>query len=460
MDAYLFVDFGSTFTKLTLVDIKKEEIVDTEKSTTTVETDVITGYENALEKLIHKTKGNYNIIKRLACSSAAGGLKIIAVGLVPELTAEAAKRAALGAGARVIKTYSFNLNRDEIKEIEKSNADIILLAGGTNGGDKNCIIHNAKMIAEFCSDIPIVVAGNKSCIDEIKEIFNDKIEYYVTENVMPKINQINVNPVRETIRNIFINKIIQAKGMKNVEKFISGILMPTPAAVLKSAEVMSIGTNEEEGIGDLAVIDIGGATTDVHSIAGGEPTQSSVVLCGLEEPYSKRTVEADLGMRYSAVALYEAAGKKVISKYLPSDGFNLEEEFLKRNKNTSFISNIQSELDFDEAMAKVCVDISMNRHAGRVKTVYTPMGALYSQEGKDLMSLPFVIGTGGVIVNSDKPKNILEASLFTMEDPSSLKPRNPKYLLDKEYILSAMGLLAMIDENKAIRILKKYIVEI
>nr|WP_312577647.1 methylaspartate mutase accessory protein GlmL [Sedimentibacter sp.] len=460
MDAYLFVDFGSTFTKLTLVDIKKEEIVATEKSTTTVETDVITGYENALKKLIHKTKGNYNITKRLACSSAAGGLKIIAVGLVPELTAEAAKRAALGAGARVIKTYSFNLNCDEIKEIEKSDADIILLAGGTNGGDKSCITHNAKMIAEFCSDIPVVVAGNKSCIDEIKEIFNDKIEYYVTENVMPKINQINVDPVRETVRNIFINKITQAKGMRNVEKFISGILMPTPAAVLKSAEIMSIGTNEEDGIGDLAVIDIGGATTDVHSIAGGEPTQSSVVLCGLEEPYSKRTVEADLGMRYSAIALYEAAGKRIISKYLYSDGFNLEEEFLKRNKNTSFISNIQSELDFDEAMAKVCVDISMNRHAGRLKTVYTPMGVMYSQEGKDLMSLPFVIGTGGVIVNSDKPKNILEASLFTMEDPSSLKPRNPRYLLDKEYILSAMGLLAMIDKNKAIRILKKYIVEI
>lgn len=460
MDAYLFVDFGSTFTKLTLVNVEKEEIIATEKSITTVETDVIIGYEIALEKLIRRTNGNYNIIKKLACSSAAGGLKIIAIGLVPELTSEAAKRAALGAGARVIKTYSFNLNRDEIKEIEESDADIILLAGGTDGGDKGCIIYNAKMISEFCLNIPVVVAGNKSCIDEIKEIFNDNIEYYVTENVMPKINQINVDPVRETIRNIFIKKITQAKGMKNVEKFISGILMPTPAAVLKSAEVMSIGTQEEDGIGDLVVIDIGGATTDVHSIAGGEPTQSSVVLCGLEEPHSKRTVEADLGMRYSAVSLYEAARKKLIKKYLPNFNLDVEEQFIKRNENTSFISNIQSELEFDEAMAKICVDISMSRHVGTVKTVYTPMGVVYSQEGKDLMTLPFIIGTGGVIVNSDKPKSILEATLFTVDDPSSLKPRNPRYLLDKEYILSAMGLLAMIDENKAIRILKKYIVEI
>src|SRR5690554_5667504 len=138
MDAYLFIDFGSTFTKLTLIDVEKEEIIATDKSYTTVESDVTIGYENALKKLNNKVKDDYKIVKRLACSSAAGGLKIVAIGLVPELTAEAAKRAALGAGARVIKTYSFNLNNDELKEIKESNADMILLAGGTNGGNSDC----------------------------------------------------------------------------------------------------------------------------------------------------------------------------------------------------------------------------------------------------------------------------------------------------------------------------------
>lgn len=91
MDCYLFIDFGSTYTKLTLVDIEKEEIVATSKSYTTVEIDVMIGYERALEKLYGKVKSNINIVKRLACSSASGGLKIISIGLVPELTAEAAK---------------------------------------------------------------------------------------------------------------------------------------------------------------------------------------------------------------------------------------------------------------------------------------------------------------------------------------------------------------------------------
>ena len=221
MNCYLFIDFGSTYTKVTLVDIQKEEIVATGKSYTTVETDVINGYNDALEKMFSKIDYEVNIVKKLACSSAAGGLKIIAIGLVPELTAEAAKRAALGAGARVIKTYSHNLNRSEINEIKNSNADMILLAGGTDGGNNICINHNAMMIAEYEIDIPVVVAGNKSCNDEIADIFNDKIEFYITENVMPNLNTINVEPARETIRNIFMKQIVHANGMEHVEESIS-----------------------------------------------------------------------------------------------------------------------------------------------------------------------------------------------------------------------------------------------
>ncbi|MBW8381202.1 MAG: glutamate mutase L, partial [Youngiibacter sp.] len=156
-DSYLFIDFGSTYTKLTAVDANADEVIATGKAYTTVETDVQVGYLNAMKELEGKT-GELNYIKKLACSSAAGGLKIIAIGLVPELTAEAAKRAALGAGARVIKVYSFKLNRDEMRELKGSNADMILLAGGTNGGNSEVILHNAKMIRDFEIGIPVVVA--------------------------------------------------------------------------------------------------------------------------------------------------------------------------------------------------------------------------------------------------------------------------------------------------------------
>ncbi|MGL4253768.1 MAG: methylaspartate mutase accessory protein GlmL [Fusobacteriaceae bacterium] len=467
-DIYLTIDFGSTYTKLTAIDLANETVMATAKSITTVEDDIMIGFNEAYSLLMEKIEKIYplekiSFVKKTACSSAAGGLKMFAIGLVPELTADAAKKAALGAGARVIKTYAYELNHHEMQEIKDSQVDIILLAGGTNGGNKDCIIHNAKLISEFGIKAPVVVAGNKSAIDEIEAIFNEAgIFYTTTENVMPVLNKLNVEPARESIRQVFMKKIVEAKGMKKAENFISGILMPTPAAVLKAAEVLSTGTDDEEGIGDLLVIDIGGATTDVHSIAKGEPTKPAVIMKGLEEPFSKRTVEGDLGMRYSALALLEASSTKKIRNYLKDEHkeFDVKTLCKKRHDNIRMVPVTPEDIAFDEAMAKVATEIAMDRHCGVLEIVYTPMGTMFNQHGKDLLDAPCVIGTGGVIIHSENPHEILAAGNFNPENPIHLKPQNPKFLVDKTYILSAMGLLAEDYPDMAVRIMKKYLVEV
>ncbi|GAA0716225.1 methylaspartate mutase accessory protein GlmL [Clostridium malenominatum] len=462
MNAYLLLDFGSTYTKLTAVDIEKEEILATAKDITTIETDIMVGFNNAYENLMQKLEGKeINFVKKLACSSAAGGLKMIAIGLVPDLTAEAAKRAALGAGARVLNVYSYELTNKEVEEIKNSNLDIILLAGGTDGGNKDCIIHNAKMLAKHGVTLPIVVAGNKIANDEISEIFDNAGMFYrVTDNVMPKLNVLNVEPAREEIRQIFMKRIVEAKGMSNAENFISGILMPTPAAVLKAARVLSEGTDKEDGLGDLVVVDIGGATTDIHSIADGEPSKPGVTLRGLQEPFAKRTVEGDLGMRYSAISLWEAAGTKKVQKYLCEPSIDIEACCKYRAENIKMVPKTDEEIKFDEAMAKVATDLAMERHVGYIESMYTPMGVIYTQTGKDLLDLKCLIGTGGVLIHSDNPGTILKAGTFNMEDPTHLKPQNPDCYIDKTYILSAMGLLAEDYPEKAIRIMKKYLIKV
>ncbi|MBM6821130.1 methylaspartate mutase accessory protein GlmL [Fusobacterium mortiferum] len=467
MNAYLAIDFGSTYTKLTAIDLDNETILATAKDITTVEDDIMIGFNKAFENLkieINKKIdfNKVNFVNKTACSSAAGGLKMIAIGLVPELTAEAAKKAALGAGARVIKTYAYELNHRELEEIKNTPLDIILLAGGTDGGNKDCIIHNAEMLAEFKIDVPVVVAGNKAAIDDVENILkNASIDYYITDNVMPFINKLNVEPSREEIRKVFMNKIVEAKGMKKAEEFIQGILMPTPASVLKASEILAIGTDEEDGLGDLIVVDIGGATTDIHSIAKGEPTKPSVIIKGLEEPYAKRTVEGDLGMRYSALALLEAAGTKTIRNYLhdPLKQIDIKSQCLYRHNNIKMVPQTEDEIKFDEAMAKAATELAMTRHCGVLECVYTPMGTMFNQNGKDLTETPYVIGTGGVIIHSLNPHEILKAGNFNQEDPIHLKPVNPKFLIDKTYILSAMGLLAQEYPNIAIRIMKKFLVK-
>jgi uncharacterized protein (TIGR01319 family) len=119
------------------------------------------------------------------------------------------------------------------------------------------------------------VAGNKVASDEIQALLDSgKKEYVITDNVLPEIGVLQVDKVRSIIRDVFISRIIESKGLKNAEQFVDGILMPTPTAVLTAAKLLSQGTGNEEGLGELVILDIGGATTDVHSIGWGEPTES------------------------------------------------------------------------------------------------------------------------------------------------------------------------------------------
>ena len=445
---YLTIDFGSTYTKLTAIDLDKEEIIATSRAMTTIKTDVLTGFNEAFEELkkdLDKKLKNYKIIKKVACSSAAGGLKIIAIGLVPELTTEAAKKAALSSGARVIKTYAFDLTDKDIKEISNLPYDMLLLTGGTNGGNREYILNNANILAKNNIKKPIVVAGNEEASEQIAEIFKEhNIEFYISENV------------KEVIREVFMRNIVKAKGMKNVQKIVGDIIMPTPTAVMKAAEIFSKDDN------NTIVIDIGGATTDVHSIGKGLPKNNDIQLKGMEEPYSKRTVEGDLGMRYSALALYEAASLNKIREYLGSKDskINIRENFKFRQETPDFIAETEDDIIFDEMMAMLCTEIAINRHVGTLESIFSPMGTLFVQNGKDLTDVKYVIGTGGIINNSRNPKKILDLTLFNEDNPLLLKPKYPKFLIDKTYIMSAMGLLASDYPDIAYQIMKKYLVEI
>ena len=209
------------------------------------------------------------------------------------------------------------------------------------------------------------------------------------------------------------------------------------------------------------VVDIGGATTDVHSIGKGLPDNNSVQIKGMEEPYSKRTVEGDLGMRYSAMALYEATTLNKIRAHLGTKDskVDIRENFMYRQNNPQFVPEIQEDVEFDEMMAKICVEIAINRHVGILECVYSPMGTIFAQSGKDLRNAKYVIGTGGAIINSRNPIKILEQSLFE-EDTLMLKPKYPKFLVDKKYIMSSMGLLGNDYRDVAYEIMKKYLIEV
>lgn len=459
MQAVLLIDFGSTYTKVTIVDLDCEEIIGTAQAGTTIETNIMDGLKAALTQL-PEPAGGWNFIRKLACSSAAGGLKMIASGLVKELTAEAAKRAALGAGARVLQVFSYELTPEDLDKIRAAKPDILLLAGGTDGGNKEVLLKNAEMLSRLPISLPVVISGNKVASSQAAEILRKRHgPVVVADNVMPELGVLSVESARLAIRDVFLTHIIQAKGLDKAEEFLERIMMPTPAAVLAAAELLAQGHGSEQGIGELMVVDVGGATTDVHSIAKGDPSKPGVMLKGLPEPYAKRTVEGDLGMRYSSEALVEAVGRRLID-YLGWTDDKLAIQLALCREEPWRIPQTEDETKFDVAMGRMAVDLAVDRHVGTIEVVYTPFGATYVQYGKDLTPLPVVIGTGGVLLYHPEVREILQGAVFNPEVPTILKPQKPVFYLDKEYILAAMGLLREVAPQVALRMMKKYVVKI
>ena len=457
----IFVDFGSTYTKAVAIDLDKELIIGKAIAESTVNTNLTIGLKAAFEDLQETSRRKCVEVSKLklACSSAAGGLRLVVIGLVPSLSLSAGRMAALGAGAKLVGNYSYKLNQAEMKQITDLSPDIILLVGGTDGGNEEVILHNAHVLAESGTVVPVIMAGNKVCADEIRRVLNqDQRLVMVVDNVLEELDKLNVEASRKAIREVFMQRIVHAKGLDKAEQLVESVIMPTPMAVLKGAQLLSVGVGEENGLGDLIIVDIGGATTDIHSIADGYPKSANVGRNGIPEPFAKRTVEGDLGLRFNALSILEAAGEQRLLKNMKSaTPVSIEERVRYLAENTGTLPTHEDDFLLDIGLARTATEIAVERHVGHLEQIYSPYGVSFTQVGKDLTEVRTVIGTGGIFALGKEPLSILEGALFSKKDPLSLKPKSPEFFVDRNYILYAIGLLAEKAPEKALRIGKKYL---
>ncbi len=454
MKPVLLIDFGSTNTKVTAVDLESERLLGTAAAYTTVQTDVGDGLAEAISKLEAQT-GKLDYVERYACSSAAGGLKMVTSGLVPELTAEAAKMASLGAGAKIIKVYSFEMTEDDAAEIENAKPDIVLLVGGTDGGNTECILHNAKTLAGVKGAFPVVIAGNRNAARQCSEILSPTHQTFICENVMPKFGQLNIEPTQKQIREIFLDRIVSAKGLTKASELISGILMPTPSAMMKAMRLLAEGCEGESGIGELLAVDVGGATTDVYTIAEGKPGKANTVYKGLPEPYVKRTVEGDVGMRYSVHGIVDACGIAKIAELSGIEKNRAQEMVDYLGSHTDALPQDEQWERLDHALASMAIDTAVTRHVGKIEEAYTMLGVTYVQSGKDMTRCRQIVVTGGSLIHTRETARIAAHALFDPQNPSSLKPQRARILVDRKYILAGMGLLSEYYPEIALRIMKR-----
>lgn len=433
---YLIAEIGSTTTVVTAFNFSNGvEVVGQGKGFTSVlEGDVTIGLRSAIKEIEDSLGEPLEYGRMIATSSAAGGLKITVHGLVEDMTVKAAREAALGAGGIIKSVTAGRLRRTDLKKIKAINPNLIMIAGGTDYGERETALDNAELISEANFNIPVVYCGNIANQDEIKEIFEDK-ELYVIDNVYPKVDELNVEPARAVIQDAFEKNIVRAGGMDKIKEMVDGAIMPTPGAVMEATKLLY------EMLGDVMVLDVGGATTDVHSVTDGSIEVLDILIT--PEPKAKRTVEGDIGVyvnRENVISLlhdYELEGKT-------------------REEIEGYIKPIpvtEEERHWSRMLTQKAVNVAVDRHVGYIKRVFGS-GRKFSAYGKDLSMVKYIVGTGGALTRLGQGEELLESIKDIKGDITMRPTREAKVLIDNMYIMACAGVLSRENKRAAMELLK------
>lgn len=443
----LVAEIGSTTTLINAFDgIKAGSprfIGQGQAPTSVLEGDVRIGLNGAIADLAAKLGADaIDYGEMLATSSAAGGLRMCVHGLVYDMTVKAAEAAALGAGAIVTMATAGKLSEYDIEDLIAARPNLILLAGGTDYGEKETALYNAKLIAHCGLKVPVIYAGNVQNRRAVEDIFAKAgVSCTITENVYPKLDKLNIEPARKIIHRVFEEHIIKAPGMEHIRDMVTGSIMPTPGAVM---EAVQLAYGE---IGDVVAVDIGGATTDVHSVTGG--SEEIGILLTTPEPFAKRTVEGDLGLYINAKNLIERIGKDALAAELGIDMDAVMAAYLP-------IPASAEQFALTERLCREAGTAAMERHAGALRYVYTPAGRRTIAEGKDLTAVKTIIGTGGALTRLPHRQQLLRAIADMNASGMMLYPKAGKLktLFDNDYIMASLGVLSKHYPAAALALLK------
>jgi uncharacterized protein (TIGR01319 family) len=440
---FICVDFGSTFTKVLEVS-GDGHLVATGSARTSIESDVMDGLDAALVAAGIAIRDDCSV---LACSSAGGGLRIAVVGYERAITAEAGYRVAMSAGGRVCHVTSGELDADAVDGIGAAEIDVLLLVGGTDGGNAEVLLHNARALAKAGLGLPVVLAGNVAVRDQVRRILRRSgASVSEADNVLPKIGVLDPLSARTAIREAFISHVIGGKHLSTRVDLASFVEAATPDAVLAGVELLSDGSAEQPGIGDVVVVDVGGATTDVYSVTSPDPDDDPAEREAVATLWRSRTVEGDLGVRWNAPGIVDAGSREGL---VSSDELSgLQNEARMRRDNPGYLPDRDGEREVDRRLATLASTVALRRHAkphsaGEVR-----------YPGKDLSRVALIVGSGGVLRHSP-PELALAMVRAAVADPAGgwRTPDRAGAVVDTEYVLAAAGLIGRRNPAVAISLL-------
>lgn len=435
----LIAEIGSTTTVVNAFNLHQEiAFVGRGIHQTTVDTDVREGLSLAILDL----KKNLNVDELsydefFASSSAAGGLKITVHGLVYDMTARAAKEAALNAGGNIHLITANRLASEHLEKIKRVKPNMIIIAGGTDFGEKEVAFDNLLDVIDL--GIPIIYAGNIANHERIKALNKDHIT--LVENVYPRVDMFNIIPLREAIYKTFEEHIIHAKGMKDIFKMVDHVIIPTPGAVMDTTMLL------DDLFDGIMTLDVGGATTDVHSISKPKP-EFERMLEG--EPLQKRTVEGDLGVFINRKLVLDTFKDFEIKQRFGMP----RHEIIEYLESEPFIPITDIGKRVIDLLTERCCELAMDRHVGDLKKVFTINGFKVIPEGKDCTQVKAICLTGGALLYLKDSESMIRRYLSRQQTKLVPDP-NVKIYKDYDYIFASLGVLSRIYPEQAKVLLKK-----
>jgi uncharacterized protein (TIGR01319 family) len=429
----LAVDFGSTFTKGALLadDGMLLGTASTQTTGTQGRGDILEGYRTLRDALDVPDDATVR-----ACSSAGGGLRLAVVGYERTVTAQAGHRVGLSAGAKVVHVAAGEMTTADVAAVRAARPDMILLVGGTDGGNSNVLLHNAARLAKGAIGghgshaVPVVVAGNVEARDEVAAVLaTTNRPTVLADNVLPQIGVIAPESARAAIRDAFLHHVIGGKGLSRDPAFAAMVEAATPDAVLRGVEVLASVTDD----GDVLVVDIGGATTDVYSCVTPEGEDAGLRKDVVAPLWHARTVEGDLGLRWNAEHVVEAAEAEHLLDTV-ADAAALAAYAARVHERPGSLPADDVERALDLELARLAALVAVRRHARAAQPTESP---------RPLANVTALIGSGGVLRHTDSlgRDHVLGAVLADHAGGWKV-PRAARATVDTAYLLFAAGLLA------------------
>lgn len=437
-------DVGSTFTKVAAVCAVSGELLGTGTHPTTIGTDVLDGLYAARDQVLEDLGDDVAVEELRVCSSAGGGLTCAVVGNEPLVTATAAHRAALSAGARIVHVAAGALSDRDFAALAASAPDTVLFAGGTDGGDASVLLEHARQFADAVAHdtrlrVPVVLAANARAAGDVEAILTGAgLPVQVVGNVLPRIGMLRPQAARGALREAFLKHVIAGKHLSAGEEFTRLVRAATPDAVLGGVELLADGHGDVPGRGDLLLVDVGGATTDVYSVLTPDAELEGPRAEVAGSQWRSRTVEGDLGVRWNAPGIVEAAAAE---KLLDTDGVSrLTAPAAARAADPGFLPETPADAAVDVELAGLAMKVALRRHA-RGERLDGADGPF--RGGKDLRRVGLVIGSGGVLRHAAAGVGV-EVLGAAMSDRSGgwPLPEGAGVVVDGRYVLAAAGLLA------------------